>query len=224
MTKTFGKLQSTQPQANTRRGFGQSDAAPEEYSPPALNVDAETYAHILGGSGGSGGSGGNAGYDGMAGGDNRKRAGRPVKGLRFVSGFVDSIVMGILFLLMVFLFADPNVTTAAGNQAESYRIVAMMIIPAMLYGILLEASPLQGTLGKIVTGTVVTDMNGDRISIGRAVGRNLGKLLSGIVPFYIPYWMVLFTENNQSLHDKMAGTLVFKRGEGPYLYTSQVFA
>lgn len=54
----------------------------------------------------------------------------------------------------------------------------------------------------------VTDMRGDRISFARATGRYLGKLISGLI--IIGYLIQPFTQHKQTLHDIMAGCLVWK--------------
>jgi len=58
-----------------------------------------------------------------------------------------------------------------------------------------------------VLGIVVTDMNGQRISFGRATGRYFAKIISQIILF-IGYLMIAFTEKKQGLHDIMANCLV----------------
>lgn len=84
------------------------------------------------------------------------------------------------------------------------------IVVSWLYYALSESSPKQATLGKQALGIVVTDLNGKRISFGKATGRYFGKYLSTITLF-IGYLMAAFTDKNQALHDIMAGTLVVKR-------------
>jgi uncharacterized RDD family membrane protein YckC len=76
-----------------------------------------------------------------------------------------------------------------------------------LYYAFMESSKYQATLGKMVLGIVVTDMNGQRISFGRAVGRNLAKIVSQII-LCIGYLMIAFTQKKQGLHDIMANCLV----------------
>ncbi len=58
-------------------------------------------------------------------------------------------------------------------------------------------------------GLKVTDLYGRRISLGRAIGRYFGKLLSGLTCL-IGYIMAGFTQKKQALHDMIAGTLVVK--------------
>lgn len=83
------------------------------------------------------------------------------------------------------------------------------ILLMWLYYAFLESSSWQGTIGKKAVGLRVTDMNGNRISFGRATGRYFGMILSGVICF-IGWIMIAFTEKKQGLHDMLAGTLVLK--------------
>ena len=74
----------------------------------------------------------------------------------------------------------------------------------------MESSSLQATLGKMIFGMKVTDLNGNRISFARATGRHFAKYLSSMILF-IGYIMAGFTERKQALHDMIAGTLVIRR-------------
>jgi len=74
----------------------------------------------------------------------------------------------------------------------------------------MEASPLQGTLGKMMMGLKVADMQGNRISFLKALTRHLAKFLS-FITFGIGYIMAAFTEHKQALHDKLAECTVLKK-------------
>jgi uncharacterized RDD family membrane protein YckC len=82
-----------------------------------------------------------------------------------------------------------------------------MIFASWLYEAFMESSSYQATLGKMIFGMKVTDLNGNRISFERATGRHFAKWLSGLI-LGIGYIMVGFTERKQGLHDLLAGTLV----------------
>jgi uncharacterized RDD family membrane protein YckC len=56
----------------------------------------------------------------------------------------------------------------------------------------------------------VTDEQGQRISILRALGRELSKIISALI-LLIGYIMVAFTDRKRGLHDMIAGTLVAYR-------------
>ena len=77
----------------------------------------------------------------------------------------------------------------------------------------LESSSWQATVGKKALGIIVTDLNGNRISFGRALGRYFAKILSSLI-LLIGYIMVAFTEKKQGLHDMLASTLGVKGKPG----------
>jgi len=92
-----------------------------------------------------------------------------------------------------------------GNMSGS----VVSILVNWLYSALLESGENQATIGKRALGLKVTDMNGHRISFANASGRFFGKYVSAII-LLIGYLMMLWDDKKQTLHDKMAGTLVVK--------------
>jgi uncharacterized RDD family membrane protein YckC len=74
----------------------------------------------------------------------------------------------------------------------------------------MESSSSQATIGKMLMGIKVTDMDGKRITFGRASGRFFGKVLSKLI-LYIGFIMAAFTEKKQGLHDILAETLVLNK-------------
>ncbi len=79
-----------------------------------------------------------------------------------------------------------------------------------LYHTAMESSRYRATLGKLAMGSIVTDLNGNRISFARANGRFFGKWISSAV-FNIGYLVAAFTEKKQALHDILAGCLVIQK-------------
>lgn len=86
-------------------------------------------------------------------------------------------------------------------------------VVAWLYFALCESSSWQATLGKMALGIRVTDMQGARISLPRALGRYPAKMLSAIILF-IGFMMAGWTQRKQALHDMVAGTLVLNGRAG----------
>lgn len=78
---------------------------------------------------------------------------------------------------------------------------------ALAYYTIMESSGYQATLGKMVLGLKVTDLNGGRISIWKALGRYICKFISAII-FLIGFMMAGWTQRKQALHDLIMGTLV----------------
>ena len=87
------------------------------------------------------------------------------------------------------------------------------IVAGWLYYALLESSSWQGTVGKKVLGIRVVDLNGNRISFGKATGRYFAKMISSLI-CGIGFIMAAFTERKQGLHDMIAGTLVLQGAPG----------
>lgn len=77
----------------------------------------------------------------------------------------------------------------------------------LLYQAFFESSHHQGTPGKIAVNIKFVNKEGNRISFLQAFGRNAGKLISGMT-VYIGFFMVIWTERKQALHDMMADTYI----------------
>ena len=90
------------------------------------------------------------------------------------------------------------------------KITIIRTILHWLYFALMESSTWQGTLGKKALGLEVTDLEGRRISFGRATGRFFAKIISALI-LWIGFIMAGFTEKKQALHDMIAGTLVIRK-------------
>lgn len=84
------------------------------------------------------------------------------------------------------------------------------LFPWWLYYAIMESSPLQGTLGKLAVAVRVTDLDGRRISFGRATARFYSKLLCWLIGG-VGFLLVAFTKTKQGLHDTISGCLVVNR-------------
>jgi uncharacterized RDD family membrane protein YckC len=121
-----------------------------------------------------------------------------------IDSILVSIVGGILLAILAGIGGD-------GGAVIGYLI---WIVGSFVYYAVMESSEYQATVGKIALGIQVTDMNGNRVTFGRALGRNLAKILSALI-LYIGFIMAAFTARKQALHDIIANTLVVKKGEAP---------
>lgn len=129
---------------------------------------------------------------------------------RFFAAFIDGIIIRILGSFAAYgvrlLFIK---TTGKIEEATALGGIASILV-AWLYYAILESSREQSTLGKEALGIVVTDLDGNRISFGRATGRYFSKWIS-ILTFFIGYILAALTKKRQALHDIIAGTLVIKK-------------
>jgi uncharacterized RDD family membrane protein YckC len=143
--------------------------------------------------------------------------------LRLVASLIDAIFIfivilgavtvakGILGVPVGFAAGRYGVRTLERGHAVIFLII--MVVP-WLYWALMESSSHQATLGKMALGLKVTDLQGERISFGRATGRYFGKIVSEMI-LYIGFMMAGWTKRKQALHDLMAGTLVVRKGSLP---------
>lgn len=107
--------------------------------------------------------------------------------------FIASFIIGIIVPMLGYIF-----------------FIFFGWILVWIYFAAFESSGRQATLGKMALGIIVTDLNGNRISFGRASGRYFAKIISSAI-LLIGYLMAGFTEKRQALHDMMAGCLVIKK-------------
>ncbi|MDJ0947705.1 MAG: RDD family protein [Alphaproteobacteria bacterium] len=131
------------------------------------------------------------------------------------AGFLRRMVAAIVDAIIVYpvVFAVTFVTGGSVDMDTSQLnplALLLEIVILWLYFALFECSQKRATLGKMAIGIVVTDLEGDRISFGRATGRTFGKVLSAAIVL-VGFAMAAFTARKQALHDMMAGTLVVVR-------------
>ena len=81
------------------------------------------------------------------------------------------------------------------------------IVVSWLYRALQESGHDMATIGQRALQIKVTDLHCKQITFARATGRHFGKWISSIILF-IGYFEMLWDDKSQTLHDKMAGTLV----------------
>jgi uncharacterized RDD family membrane protein YckC len=150
--------------------------------------------------------------------------------LRLVAVIIDGIILSIPtvpIILLVFLSTFRNLRDLQNMQDPTAlwtilgpKILLVLIISTVaswLYWGLMESSSWQATLGKKALGLVVTDLQGNRISFGRASGRFFaGRGVSSIpylggLYYLIDCLCVAFTQRKQAIHDMIAGTLVLRK-------------
>jgi len=141
--------------------------------------------------------------------------------IRFVAYLIDGFALSAIFAPIFFVFFAP----AAGFASIAQDTDAMLafyaglsgfwlieIVIQVLYFAGMESSKYQATLGKMAVGIIVVDESGNRISMGRAIGRFFAKILSGII-MMIGYIMAGFDSRKQALHDKLASTFVIYKNQ-----------
>jgi uncharacterized RDD family membrane protein YckC len=147
--------------------------------------------------------------------------------LRLLAYIIDHVVLGVVFGVFVLVaiaatgleYFRTTFHELQNNNGEFpvelISAVLLVVLAAMamswIYHAWMESSEYQGTLGKMALGLIVTDMNDQRVSFGRASGRFFARIISNLIPLELGYIMAGFTEKKQALHDMIAGCLVLKR-------------
>jgi uncharacterized RDD family membrane protein YckC len=143
--------------------------------------------------------------------------------LRFVAVIIDGILLYFVRKILFMPFGlgmgmrgmfhgrpPQNINDFIPYIGLFIRVAIVSSIIQWLYFSIMESSSWQATLGKKALGLTVTDLEGRRISFGRATGRYFAKIISTLILF-IGYIMAGFTEKKQALHDIIAGTLVLRK-------------
>jgi uncharacterized RDD family membrane protein YckC len=150
--------------------------------------------------------------------------------LRLVAAIIDGIVisiplMPVFFLVFIDIFRHAQDFQGRQDPAGLMTILGPKIgliffisaIASWLYWGLFESSAWQATLGKKALGIIVTDLEGRRISFGRASGRFWAGRGVGAIPylggtyFLIDCICVGFTAKKQAIHDMIASCLVLRK-------------
>jgi len=129
---------------------------------------------------------------------------------RLVAFVIDGIVLNIAYIVLGFIVGFTYGLLFETEEGAEVLGWIISILTSWLYYALMESSSAQATLGKMALGVRVTNLDGKRISFGKATVRYLGRFLSAIT-LGIGYLMIVFTEKKQGLHDMIAGTLVLKK-------------
>jgi uncharacterized RDD family membrane protein YckC len=136
--------------------------------------------------------------------------------------YIDGVVIGgafyillVPFSLLFYVATRPASTGMYGPAEGMEALLGVVGVLAIIVGIVapwiyeaaMISSSKQATLGKRALGIVVSDMQGRRISFGRATGRYFGKMVSSLT-LGVGYIMAAFTERKQALHDMMADCIL----------------
>lgn len=127
--------------------------------------------------------------------------------LRLLATAIDwFIIFGIFafFELLVALYVADQSTT------QQNIISGLLLLPflKLFYHIYMENHQ-QATIGKKLLSITVTNTQGLAPTLKQTIVRNLSKILSTI-PFFTGYLYLFLNKKQQTLHDKIADTLVVK--------------
>jgi uncharacterized RDD family membrane protein YckC len=144
---------------------------------------------------------------------------------RFVAYIIDRLILGVPSAILVALFIVPSIVgLVAGGcvsccSPENFPLaifpfivgwiwlIALIVVGHLLYFAWFESSKYQANPGKMLLGIIVTDLEGQRVSFYRSLGRNAGKVISHLA-LNIGFILAGLTPRKQALHDMLADCLV----------------
>ena len=126
-------------------------------------------------------------------------------GQRLGASLLDGLIVGVAGLIVGAIFGSSTNFWSGFNPITT----AVNTIVGWLYFALQESGNSQATIGKKALGIKVTNMNGEKHTFGQATGRHFAKWISAILLLF-GYFMMLWDDKSQTLHDKIAGALVVR--------------
>ncbi|WP_363800021.1 RDD family protein [Lysobacter firmicutimachus] len=146
---------------------------------------------------------------------------------RMAAYLIDSMLIGIAYyavsmFMTVFVLAIGMASASWMSKPEVAMalmiggVYLLMGALSLAYYVGFESSSMQATLGKRAVGIKTVDLDGRRLTRGRAFGRWLASWLS-YATLGVGYLMIAFTDRKRGLHDLVAKTQVVDR----WAYTAQ---
>lgn len=116
------------------------------------------------------------------------------------------------------LWVPVNAITDALERGRSFGVIFALqcgaevgtVVMFWLYYAIQESSSRQATVGKLALGIRVTDLDGNRVSFGRATGRFFAVIVTGL-SLGIGYLVMLWSQHRQCIQDLIARTLVLRK-------------
>jgi uncharacterized RDD family membrane protein YckC len=139
-------------------------------------------------------------------------------GIRLGAKLLDGLILGVPFMVVFFVIMIPLIRQGDANHKPD-QVGALQLMPILIQlGFMLIQFGYQifflgkygATPGKMICKLKVVTGEGGRFGYGRAAGRCLSEMLSGMI-CYIGYFMILFDDQKRALHDHICNTRVVYR-------------
>ena len=140
-------------------------------------------------------------------------------GRRALAEVVDWVLCFLVVLLPLSVLlappqAPPGQPATEMSDLSAYAWIVLTALGFCAYHVVMWTSRRRATLGMRLAGIIVTDATGLRLGAWRAAGRFFARWLS----YYtagVGFAMALFSQQNKTLHDRIAGTVVLNRPPKP---------
>lgn len=128
--------------------------------------------------------------------------------VRLAAYTMDGLIIGVGAIFIVvgwYALSGFDSPTSYGDM-----LTLALLVLSQLYHAYFVSSAKMATPGKRLCGLYVTDLEGHRLTFGRALWRNVAALFSYLT-IYLGFVLAGVTKRKQALHDMLAGTLVHRQ-------------
>lgn len=119
-------------------------------------------------------------------------------------GVAATVFLGVSVLLAILL--GPWVGVPGGAVLVAAAVLLWQAV-SWLYWAVMESSPRQGTVGKVLLNMAVTGIDGQRLSFRQATVRHFAKVVSTLAAL-LGFAMIATTARKQGLHDFLGRSVV----------------
>jgi len=130
--------------------------------------------------------------------------------LRLGAQILDIIISLLLFIFGYYILNQILNLLKSDIIFDIVNVIISYFIFFFLYFIILEATPLKSTLGKLIFGIEVVNLQNNKITIINSIIRNLSKLVS-LLPLGLGFFWIILSKNKEAFHDILSKTKVIKK-------------
>lgn len=121
---------------------------------------------------------------------------------------ISSLIIDLVILSVILSLFGTGMGPDEGYIGISLDNTGLFIF--LLYFLILDWSPLRGTIGKYLFGLKVCDEFGARLSFGKSLLRCLARGVT-LLTLFFGYLTILFRQDKRALHDLMSSTYVLEK-------------
>ncbi|HYG07748.1 MAG TPA: RDD family protein [Stenotrophomonas sp.] len=138
---------------------------------------------------------------------------------RAAANLIDGCAIGLLAMPITVPMAIAMAVGMSQGEQEAAPLASLLmqagiqvlvVLVTLIYYTCFHASRLMASPGKLAVGIKVVRGDGQRLTLGRSLGRGAAYYLS-VITFYVGFPMAAFTQRKQGLHDLVCDTLVVDR-------------
>ena len=135
-------------------------------------------------------------------------------GRRFAAHLVDGIICMLVYIVIGSMVASRTggMTDDGFSMEGAPALVAILLtfLITLAYFTVLESTRSGKTLGKLMAGIRVADVNGGKASFGQTLMRNILRLVDFLVFYIVGIVLIIMSDKNQRLGDRVADTVVLR--------------